>query len=39
METQPGNVNWHLKNSSLNKGETRAMARHTIAQGVDAVLY
>jgi beta-galactosidase len=39
METQPGNVNWHLKNNSLNKGEARAMAWHAIAHGAQAVLY
>ncbi len=39
METQPGNVNWHLKNTSLNQGEARAMAWHAIAHGADAVLY
>src|SRR4030042_1918836 len=33
METQPGNVNWHAKNISLNKGEGRAMAWHAIAHG------
>ena len=39
METQPGNVNWLSKNTSLNKGEARAMAWHAIAHGADAVLY
>lgn len=39
METQPGNVNWHPKNNSLNKGEARAMAWHAIAHGADAILY
>jgi beta-galactosidase len=39
IETQPGHVNWHSKNNSLNKGEARAMAWHAIAHGADAVLY
>jgi beta-galactosidase len=39
METQPGHVNWHAKNNSLNKGEARAMAWHAIAHGADAILY
>ncbi len=39
METQPGHVNWHLKNNSLIKGEALAMAWHAIAHGADAVLY
>jgi beta-galactosidase len=39
METQPGNVNWHPINNSLNKGEARATAWHAIAHGADAVLY
>ncbi len=39
METQPGNVNWHPINNSLNKGEARAMAWHAIAHGADAILY
>jgi beta-galactosidase len=39
METQPGHVNWSLKNNSLNQGEARTMAWHAIAHGADAVLY
>jgi beta-galactosidase len=39
IETQPGHVNWHAKNSSLDKGEARAMAWHAIAHGADAILY
>jgi beta-galactosidase len=39
METQPGNVNWHQVNNSLNKGEGRTMAWHAVAHGADAVLY
>jgi len=39
IETQPGNVNWTVKNNSLNKGEARAMAWHAIAHGADAILY
>jgi beta-galactosidase len=39
IETQPGNVNWVPINSSLNKGEARAMAWHAVAHGADAILY
>ncbi len=39
METQPGFVNWHSVNSSLDKGEVRAMAWHAIGHGADAVSY
>jgi len=39
IETQPGNVNWTVKNNSLNRGEARAMAWHAIAHGADAILY
>jgi beta-galactosidase len=39
IETQPGNVNWHAINNSLDKGEVGAMAWHAIAHGADAVLY
>ncbi len=39
METQPGNVNWALVNSSLNQGEARPMAWHAVAHGADAILY
>jgi beta-galactosidase len=39
METQPGFVNWHDVNNSLDKGEVRAMAWHAIGHGADAVSY
>lgn len=39
METQPGFVNWHANNNSLDKGEVRAMAWHTIGHGSEAVEY
>jgi beta-galactosidase len=39
METQPGNVNWSSINSTLNRGEARAMAWHAVAHGADAILY
>jgi beta-galactosidase len=39
METQPGNVNWHQKNTSLNQGEAVCMAWHAIAHGADAISY
>jgi beta-galactosidase len=39
METQPGFVNWHAVNSSLDKGEVRAMAWHAIGHGADTVSY
>ena len=39
METQPGFVNWKPNNSSLDKGEVRAMAWHDIGHGADAVSY
>jgi beta-galactosidase len=39
METQPGFVNWHANNNSLDKGEVRAMAWHAIAHGSEAVEY
>ena len=39
METQPGHVNWHPRNNSLNQGEAAAMAWHAIAHGANAVLY
>jgi beta-galactosidase len=35
IETQPGNVNWHPINNSLNKGEAPAMAWHAIAHGTE----
>ncbi len=39
METQPGSVNWAPVNTSLDRGETRAMAWQAIGHGADAVLY
>ncbi len=39
METQPGSVNWSPDNTTLNKGEVRAMAWHAIGHGADAVEY
>jgi beta-galactosidase len=39
METQPGMVNWHELNNSLNRGEVRAMAWQAIGHGADAVEY
>jgi beta-galactosidase len=39
IETQPGHVNWGAINSSLNKGEAKAMAWHAISHGADAILY
>jgi len=39
METQPGYVNWHAVNNSLDKGEVRAMAWHAIGHGADTVSY
>src|SRR5438045_2537740 len=39
MEPQPGLVNWHSVNNSLDKGEVRAMAWHAIGHGADAVSY
>jgi beta-galactosidase len=39
METQPGHVNWSSINTTLNRGEARAMAWHAVAHGADAVLY
>jgi beta-galactosidase len=39
IETQPGHVNWHPRNTSLDRGEGVAMAWHAIAHGADAVLY
>ena len=39
METQPGFVNWNAVNTSLDKGEVRAMAWHDIGHGADAVSY
>jgi beta-galactosidase len=39
METQPGFVNWNAVNTTLDKGEVRAMAWHDIGHGADAVEY
>src|SRR5581483_11685270 len=39
METQPGFVNWAAINTSLDKGEVRAMAWHAIGHGADTVSY
>jgi beta-galactosidase len=39
METQPGQVNWSSINTTLDRGEVRAMAWHAIGHGADAVLY
>jgi beta-galactosidase len=39
METQPGSVNWAPINTTLNRGETRAMAWQAIGHGANAVLY
>ena len=39
METQPGSVNWAPVNTTLDRGETRAIAWQAIGHGADAVLY
>jgi beta-galactosidase len=39
METQPGFVNWAKVNTSLDKGEVRAMAWHNVGHGADAISY
>ena len=39
METQPGSVNWAPVNTTLDAGETRAMAWQAIGHGAEAVLY
>ena len=39
IETQPGSINWKPINTTLNRGETRAMAWHAVAHGADAILY
>jgi beta-galactosidase len=39
METQPGYVNWAPVNTSLDRGEVRAMAWQDVGHGADAVLY
>jgi beta-galactosidase len=39
IETQPGSINWKPINTTLDRGETRAMAFHAVAHGADAILY
>jgi len=39
MEAQPGSVNWAPVNTTLDRGETRAMAWQAVGHGADAVLY
>ena len=39
IETQPGSINWKPINTTLDRGETRAMAWHAVARGADAILY
>lgn len=39
MEAQPGSVNWAPVNTTLARGETRAMAFQALGHGADAVLY
>jgi beta-galactosidase len=39
METQPGSVNWAPVNTTLDRGETRALAWQAVGHGADAVLY
>ncbi|MDR3791978.1 MAG: beta-galactosidase [Terracidiphilus sp.] len=39
METQPGSVNWAPVSTTLDRGETSAMAWQAIGHGADAVLY
>jgi beta-galactosidase len=39
IETQPGSVNWAPINTSLDKGEVRAMAWHDVGHGADTVSY
>ena len=39
METQPGSVNWAPVNTTLDRGETRAMAWQAVGHGAGAVLY
>jgi len=39
METQPGSVNWAPVNTTLDRGEARAMAWQAVGHGADAVLY
>lgn len=39
METQPGWVNWAPVNTTLDRGEMRAMAWQAVGHGANAVLY
>jgi beta-galactosidase len=39
LETQPGQVNWGKVNTTLDRGEVRAMAWHAIAHGADSISY
>ncbi len=39
IETQPGSINWKPINTTLDKGEARAMAWHAVGHGADAILY
>lgn len=39
METQPGSVNWAPVNTTLDRGEVRAMAWEDVGHGADGVLY
>jgi beta-galactosidase len=39
IETQPGSINWKSINTTLDKGEARAMAWHAVGHGADAILY
>ncbi|HEX5810381.1 MAG TPA: beta-galactosidase, partial [Anaerolineales bacterium] len=39
IETQPGSINWKSINTTLDRGEARAMAWHAVAHGADAILY
>ena len=39
IETQPGSINWKPINTTLDRGEARAMAWHAVAHGADAIVY
>jgi beta-galactosidase len=39
MEAQPGSVNWAPVNTTLDRGEARAMAWQAVGHGADALLY
>ena len=39
IETQPGSINWKPINTTLDRGEARAMAWHAVGHGADAVVY